>query len=281
MRLDVWLFTTELAPSRQKAKEWIESGRVFVENPNGPRTLIKKSSFEVDEQNPPQVFIQSDEQDRFVSRGGLKLNGAFEFLRTQPNTRVATDLKGQSVLDVGMSTGGFADCCLQLGAKRVVGVDVGHGQLAESLRLELAQPNSRLRSLEGVNAREMDRTPHRDRILDCNDGLPFDWVVIDVSFISLRLVLPAVVSFLKPLKNGSGGRLLALVKPQFEVGRAGLGKGGIVKNPKLYLEVESSVRSVSASLGLKVESYFESSITGTDGNREFFIYATILQNVST
>lgn len=262
MRIDVWLVSNGFAPSRQKAQELIASGRVVSKAPNGIVTPIKKPSVIVDEALAEKIHVESHEGPEFVSRGGQKLFGAAKSLNV--------DFMGRNVLDIGISTGGFADCALQLGAKRVVGVDVGHGQLAKKL-----QADTRVVLFEGVNARDLvaaDDNLQREKILKANADEKFHIVVVDVSFISLKMVLPAAVGYMR-----EGGQLVALVKPQFEVGREGLGRGGIVKDTKLYAGVESSIKDVCASLGLKVESYIESPILGSDGNREFFIYATVPQ----
>jgi 23S rRNA (cytidine1920-2'-O)/16S rRNA (cytidine1409-2'-O)-methyltransferase len=259
MRIDVWLAENGFAPSRQKAQELIAAGRVFQTDPSGRRLKISKSSAVVDPALSLQIDVIPDPElgdQQFVSRGALKLKGAIE--------KTGVSLAGACVLDVGISTGGFADYCLQSGAARVVGIDVGHDQLAKRLR-----EDTRVTLFEGVNARELDSDEWRKTLLGANAGGTFDLIVVDVSFISLRLVLPALPSYLAPQ-----GKILALVKPQFEVGKQGLGKGGIVKDVSLYPQVEVTIRDLSASLGLKVESYFESSILGTDGNREFFAFLT-------
>jgi 23S rRNA (cytidine1920-2'-O)/16S rRNA (cytidine1409-2'-O)-methyltransferase len=158
-------------------------------------------------------------------------------------------------LDVGQSTGGFTDCLLHLGAKQVTGVDVGHGQLHAKLR---ADP--RVVAIEKVNARELSA----DQV-----GADFDLIVGDLSFISMTLVLPALVPLLKP-----AGNLLMLVKPQFELQPGQVGKHGVVSDPALYAVVEKRVRDCCASLGLQVRGWYDSPITGGDGNREYFVYAS-------
>lgn len=261
-RLDVWLVENGFATSRQKAQALIESGRVVMTGPNGRDSIMKKSSTLVDESVGEKIRVETVDGPEFVSRGGLKLFGAI--------SASAVSFQDRDVLDIGISTGGFADCALQAGAKRVVGVDVGHGQLDKKLASD-----PRVTLLEGLNARELalaDQTGLRERVLQANGGKKFEIVVVDVSFISLKLILPAAAVLL-----AEGGHILALVKPQFEVGREGVGRGGIVKDAKLYPGVETSLRDVCASLGLKVESYFDSPILGSDGNREFFIHATVPQ----
>lgn len=236
-----------LAASRTQARRLIEGGAVLIKN-GFQWQVISKASQKLD----PDWPIKIDPQHReaaYVSRGGIKLAGALEQSRIDPF--------GWVVLDVGQSTGGFTDCLLQAGAHQVVGVDVGHDQLAPRLR---DHPN--VVCYEGVNARALP-----NELLQHTEG-GFDLVVMDVSFISQTLILPGLAKMLKP-----GGYVLSLVKPQFEVGHTGIGKGGIVRNEKLYEGVEQTLRRCCAELGLSVRAYFPSSITGGDGNREFFICA--------
>jgi 23S rRNA (cytidine1920-2'-O)/16S rRNA (cytidine1409-2'-O)-methyltransferase len=251
MRIDVLLVEKGLAPSRNRAQDLIASGRVFLVE-GTRRTPIKKASQKIEPRQRENIEVEADAAtSQFVSRGGIKMKGALE--------RVRLDVRGFRALDVGISTGGFTDCLLQAGASGVVGVDVGHGQLAPSL-----QADPRVRLFEGINARNLAEVP----LVEANAGRKFDLVVVDVSFISLTLVLPEVVHYLK-----ESASVLALVKPQFEVGRDGLGKNGIVKNAALYQDVEAKIRRTCQACGLSVEDYFESPIEGSDGNREFFVYA--------
>lgn len=247
-RADLLLVGRGLASSRTAAQSLIETGRVFVVD-GDQRTIVGKSSQKLPASS--ELHIVPDPADRFVSRGGLKMLGALQ--------HTGLTVTGHCVLDIGISTGGFTDCLLQSGAARVIGVDVGHSQLAPRLAAD-----GRVVLLEGVNARHLqaaDVAPHLA-------GDAIDLIVVDVSFISLTLVLPAAVALLRP-----GGRLLSLVKPQFEVGREGLSKGGIVKDERLYGHVERKIRDLCAGLGLAVDDYFDSPIKGGDGNREFFIFA--------
>ncbi len=248
-RLDLLLVEKGLVPSRTKAQDLIRAGHVWVGDSAQLKPLTVVSAL-IDEES--EIEIRRSELDRYVSRGGLKLEGALKKLNLS--------VKGLEVLDVGLSTGGFSDCLLQSGAQRVVGVDVGHSQLHPYL-----QTNSKLISLEGVNARELHSN---SQVLAVKPEAGWDLVVVDVSFISLTLVLPAIVSVLKPQ-----GLVLALVKPQFEVGPEGLGKGGVVKDISLYLQVETKIREKCLELNLKVRDYLESAIEGKDGNREFFVFA--------
>lgn len=257
LRADLALVEAGLAPSRNRAQELIAAGRVFVVS-EGRRRQLSKASVAVDSRD--QIEIEPSDAD-YVSRGGLKLRGALERLAT----RSALDVRGKTVLDVGISTGGFTDCLLQAGAERVVGVDVGHDQLAARLRND-----PRVALLEGVNARDLSRHTRVAEILGLNDGRKFDLIVVDVSFISLTLVLPELIEYL-----GEAAAILALVKPQFEVGRDGLGKNGIVKDEALFRAVEEKVRGCLRNIGrLGVEDYFASTIEGSDGNKEFFVFAS-------
>lgn len=248
VRADALLVEQGLAASRTVAQRLIEARRV-----TGPTGLVAKPSQEL----PPGASLQviPDEDDRFVSRGGRKLEGALKASGLSP--------EGKTCLDLGQSTGGFTDCLLQAGAHRVVGVDVGHGQLHPRIA---ALPM--VTALEGINCRDLSAQ-------DLGQTMPaegFDLIVGDLSFISLTLILPRLPALLA--RNGD---LLLLVKPQFEVGPGGLGKGGVVKDPALFTEVETKLRRSSADNGLKVMGWYDSPITGggagnIPGNREFFIW---------
>lgn len=251
MRADRQLVELALASSRNQAQELIEAGRVLIRR-NGSDQVVKKPSQEISEQDLAHVIVLPSEGPEFVSRGGFKMLGALK--------QTKLDVSGFFALDVGLSTGGFSDCLLQNGAAKVVGLDVGHGQLSPKL-----VGDSRLVSLEGINARDLQAS----QLSQVTKGEKFDLAVIDVSFISLSLVLPEVVRFIKD----AGGHVLALVKPQFEVGKGGLGKNGIVKDERLFIEVREKITSLCQDLGLNVEDYFASSIEGSDGNREFFVFA--------
>ncbi|KJV29911.1 hemolysin [Aquitalea magnusonii] len=243
-RVDLLLVEQGLATSRTAAQHLLESGRVSL---NGQ--VISKASSKFPAGTPLEV--RPDPSDRFVSRGGQKLDAALQ--------EAGLDIHGWRVLDVGQSTGGFTDCVLQAGAAYVVGVDVGHDQLHPRL-----WDDPRVRCFEGVNARELDR----QCLLQANDGLPFDLMVCDVSFISLTLILPSALPLL-----GENGCLLGLVKPQFEVGRGALGHGGIVRDESLFAGVQDKITDCLDELDWKVERWFDSPITGADGNKEFFVLA--------
>jgi len=246
MRADILLVERGLAPSRTAAQRLIAGGHVFTRvGRKGTRVALTKPGVTLDDDIA--IEVEASELDRFVSRGGLKLDGALD--------RVGLDVTGMRCLDVGQSTGGFTDCLLQRGASHVVGVDVGHDQLHASLRI-----HPRVTYFEGVNARELTAaTP--------GVAGDFNLIVADVSFISLTKVLPQWPALLAP-----AGRVLSLVKPQFEVGAENVARGGIVRDPALYAMVEASIREACAAAGLNVLDYFESPITGSDGNREFFVY---------
>lgn len=246
MRADILLVEKGFATSRNRAQDLIATGRVFVLS-NGQRQPVKKPSLQLEGHESFEV-VPDPEALHYVSRGGLKMRGALD--------KLGLLVDGARVLDIGISTGGFTDCLLQAGARAVIGVDVGHGQLAAQL-----EGDPRLQLIEGANARDLSR-------IELLQGQKFDLIVADVSFISLTLVLPGMISYLK-----ESASILALVKPQFEVGREGLGKNGIVKDASLYAGVEAKIRASAVGAGLLVEDYFESSIKGFDGNREFFLYA--------
>ena len=254
MRADLFLVEQGLASSRTRAQELIAGGKVFLIS-NGQRKAVTKASAQVDPDSVSIEVVHEPDEAQFVSRGGLKMQGALK--------RTDFDVKGLKALDIGISTGGFSDCLLQRGASGIVGIDVGHGQLSDRL-----QNDSRIRLFEGINARDLSSETTRKQLSESNAGRKFDLIVVDVSFISLTLVLPELIQYL-----GESSPLIALVKPQFEVGREGLGKNGVVKDPSRYAEVEAKIRRTCAMLDLTVEDYFESPIEGTDGNREFFLYA--------
>ncbi|ASM77123.1 hemolysin [Vitreoscilla filiformis] len=269
MRIDQWLVSRGLVPSRSAAQRLIERGAVRWLGPRGWMTP-RKAGDEVPE--GCEIQITDDAELRWVSRGGLKLEGALQAvahegrgalaaLRLPLPLRERAGERGQPpiALDVGQSTGGFTEVLLHAGCARVVGVDVGHGQLHPKLA---ADP--RVVALEGLNARELNAAA-------LGTHWPtggFDVITGDLSFISLTLVLPALAPLLAP-----HGRLLMLVKPQFELQPADIGKGGLVKDASAYSRVETRVREACAACGLSVLDWLASPITGGDGNREFFVLA--------
>ena len=246
MRIDQLLVQRGLASTRSQAQRLIGSG-VQCRTDGAWKRVVKNG----DLVSPDcDIELLDTSEARFVSRGGLKLEGAL--------VHAGLGVAGLVCLDLGQSTGGFTDCLLQRGAAQVVGVDVGFGQLHEQLRQD-----ARVTCVERVNARQMTAE-------DLPEGCagPFDLIVGDLSFISQTLVLPAAVPLLK-----AGGAVLMLVKPQFELQPGQVGKGGIVTDPAMYPVVEKRIRAAHAKLGLRVQSYFASSIDGGDGNREFFVHS--------
>jgi 23S rRNA (cytidine1920-2'-O)/16S rRNA (cytidine1409-2'-O)-methyltransferase len=251
MRADQLLVSLGLAPSRSAAQRLIDRGAVQWREPLAARgwAVVNKAGLDLPEGSALQVT--DDAELRYVSRGGLKLEGALG--------RTGLDVAGWRCLDVGQSTGGFTDVLLQRGAAQVVGIDVGHGQLHDSLR-----GDARVLAYEGINAKAPEATPFGKEQATAS----FDLLVGDLSFIPMSRVLPALAPWLK-----QGGQALLLIKPQFEVGPEHVGKGGIVKDSAQYAVVERHMREVCTGLGWSVRDYFESAITGGDGNREFFVWA--------
>ena len=247
MRADQLLVERGLAATRSQAQRLIAAGLQWHDG-RAWRQVAKNGE---DLPDAAELLLQDDAETRYVSRGGLKLAGALDAAGVDP--------RGWRCLDLGQSTGGFTDVLLQRGAAKVVGVDVGHGQLHVRLR---ADP--RVVCLEKVNARELDASLLQRAGIDAG----FDLVVGDLSFISQTLVLPAVAPLLR-----DGGILLMLVKPQFELQPGQLGKGGIVRDETLFPVVEQRIRDACASAGLAVRRWFDSPIRGGDGNREFFVLA--------
>ncbi len=248
MRLDQLLVQRGFAASRTQSQKMILAGQVKAKA-SGQWVVQSKASIKLDDDVALDVTL-GDEQ-KYVSRAGLKLEGAL--------AHMGLDVQGRVALDVGQSTGGFTDCLVRKGVSHVVGVDVGRDQLVERLRLD-----DRVTCIEKTNARELSAQTFEE----VSAYSLFDIIVMDVSFISQSLILPQLPSLLKP-----GATLVSLVKPQFEVGSAGISKGGIVKDPSLYAEVKTRLCKQAGALGLNVEDFFDSPITGGDGNREFFLCA--------
>jgi 23S rRNA (cytidine1920-2'-O)/16S rRNA (cytidine1409-2'-O)-methyltransferase len=248
MRADQLLLERGLAASRSQAQRLIASG-VEWRLGTKPWQRVTKNGDELP--LPSELRLLDTAEARYVSRGGLKLEGAL----------LSSGLSAQGLrcLDVGQSTGGFTDCLLQQGAAQVVGLDVGHGQLHPRLR-----DDARVVCVERINARELEINDARVP----GGALGFDLVVGDLSFISLTLVLPALLPLLK-----KGGALLMLVKPQFELQPSDIGKGGLVKDEASYVQVEARLRETCAALNLEVLGYWPSAIAGGDGNQEFWIGA--------
>jgi len=241
LRLDKLLVERGLAPTRERAQAIVLAGRVLV---NGQK--IDKPGHSVSETASLRLLGQDL---RYVSRGGLKLEAALVHWKI--------DLTGRFCLDVGASTGGFTDCMLQHGAARVLAVDTGYGQIADSLRRD-----PRVALMERTNARNLSP-----------GGLPpgITFLALDVSFISATLVLPAVINALNPLNAPL--EMVLLVKPQFEAGREFVGKGGIVRDPAAHQMAIERVRMCVAATGGKDVEIIDSPILGSEGNHEFLLHA--------
>jgi 23S rRNA (cytidine1920-2'-O)/16S rRNA (cytidine1409-2'-O)-methyltransferase len=236
-RIDKLLVERGLAETRTRAQALIMAGQVLVEE----QRVDKPGQLT----NPEASIRIKGEQPRYVSRGGLKLEAALKHFAVNPS--------GKACIDIGASTGGFTDCLLQHGAAVVWAVDVGHNQLAWRIRQD-----PRVSVIDGMNARYLEADQFETR---------FDIATIDVAFISLTKILPAVTSILK-----GGADVIALVKPQFEVGKGEVGKGGIVKDPEKHRRVIEQVTSFARSLGLNVGGVIDSPILGAEGNREFLLH---------
>ncbi len=249
MRADQLLVERGLAATRSQAQRLIAAG-VQWRLPGGDWKAVAKNGEEL--RDAVELRLLDAAEMRYVSRGGLKLEGALK--------HTGLDVTGLRCLDVGQSSGGFTDCLLQHGASQVVGVDVGQGQLHPRLRNDPC-----VVCIEKCNARELSA-----EVLRSSGGAPpFGLIVGDLSFISQTLVWPAVVPLLAP-----GGRLLMLVKPQFELQPGHIGKGGLVKDAASHARVRERIEQACADNGLALRGYFESPITGGDGNREFFVCAS-------
>ncbi|MGB0580157.1 MAG: TlyA family RNA methyltransferase [Limisphaerales bacterium] len=237
-RLDQALVERGLFDSREKAKRAVMAGVVEINS-----QLARKASDAV----KPTDELTVKEPEKYVSRGGLKLEHALD--------QFAIDPCGLAAIDIGASTGGFTDCLLQRGAKRVFAVDVGHGQLAWKLRQD-----ERVEVMEKTNARELSAAHFGDEFE------PFPLAVIDCSFISLRTILPPAIDLIAP-----GGRLVPLIKPQFEAGKSEVDKGqGVIRDPAVHRRVVNELKDfVTAELSVKWIGQVESPITGPAGNKEF------------
>ncbi len=244
VRLDKLLLERGLSTSRERAQALILAGKVLVDGQK-----IDKAGAGVDGGADIRLLGQDL---KYVSRGGLKLEKALDHWRI--------DVTGKVCLDVGTSTGGFTDCLLQRGAARVIAIDTGHGQIDFRLRQD-----SRVRLLEKTNARYL--TPEQI-------GEAIELVVMDVSFISATLVLPAVIAaaFPNPEETRRGRQIVVLVKPQFEAGREQVGKGGIVRDPVVQAAAVEKVRQALIAQGCTRTDDIESPILGGEGNREFLLY---------
>jgi 23S rRNA (cytidine1920-2'-O)/16S rRNA (cytidine1409-2'-O)-methyltransferase len=255
VRADQLVVSKGLAPTRSAAQRLIAGGGVQWLGPSG--WVVPRKAGE-DLPDDCELRVNDDAELRFVGRGGLKLEGALKLREI--------DVTGMTCLDVGQSTGGFTDALLQGGASRVVGIDVGHGQLHAKL-----QADARVQCFEGVNARDV--TGSAFEAAATLHG--FDFVTGDLSFITSTHVLPTLARYLAP-----GGDLLLLIKPQFELQPAQIGKGGIVKDVRHFAEVETRIRKACREQFLQVRAYFQSPIKGGNGNTEFFVWAQPSEEVA-
>lgn len=248
IRIDKLLVERGMVGSRERAHAMVLAGRVLVDGQK-----IDKAGAGVE----PDAEIRLLGEDlKYVSRGGLKLEAALDAWRI--------DLAGRTCMDVGASTGGFTDCMLQRGAAEVIAVDTGYGQIAARLR---ADP--RVKLLEKTNARYLTA----DQLREAGAGGDVTLIAIDVSFISVTLILPAVLkaAFVQPTSQPR--ELIILVKPQFEVGREMVGKGGIVRDPQAQQDAVNKVMEAVAALGGRNLQVVDSPILGMEGNREFLLHA--------
>jgi 23S rRNA (cytidine1920-2'-O)/16S rRNA (cytidine1409-2'-O)-methyltransferase len=236
-RVDRLLVERGLADSRTKAQALVMAGAVLVNN----QRIDKPSDLVVAEADI-RIKGADDPTSRYVSRGGVKLEAALR--------EFAIDVRGLECLDVGASTGGFTDCLLQHGARKVIALDVGHNQLDWRLRTD-----PRVETREGINARYLTAGDFAGK---------FPLAVMDVAFISATKVMPAIATLLS-----ESGCLITLIKPQFEVGRGEVGKGGIVRDPEKHKRVIDEVNRAALELGLRVLQVIESPLHGADGNIEF------------
>ncbi|HTG01510.1 MAG TPA: TlyA family RNA methyltransferase [Nitrospirota bacterium] len=242
LRLDRLLVERSLAESRERAQALIFAGQVLVDGQK-----IDKAGAQVRSDADIRIL---GEASAYVSRGGLKLEHALK--------EFSVSVAGKTALDIGASTGGFTDCLLQNGCRRVYAVDVGYGQLAWKLRQD-----PRVVAIERANIRTLDASLIPE---------PVDLAVIDVSFISLEKVIPPVVRFLRPVSE-----IIALIKPQFEVGKDQVGKGGIVKDEEARTAAVERISDFIKRQGLEVKGITPSPITGQDGNVEFLVHAVRMQ----
>jgi 23S rRNA (cytidine1920-2'-O)/16S rRNA (cytidine1409-2'-O)-methyltransferase len=233
-RLDAFLVEQGFFPSREQAQRAIMAGEVRVGD-----AVVDKASVKID----LAADVSVEPGARYVGRGGVKLEGALRDF--------GLGVAGSTALDIGASTGGFTDCLLQHGAKKVYAIDVGHGQLAWKIR---SDPRVIVR--EKLNARFLDRAEVPE---------PIDVCVIDVSFISLTLILPRAFELVIP-----NGVILALIKPQFELQASEVGRGGVVRDAALHEKAQAKIRDFVLAAGHDLAGIVPSSITGTDGNQEFF-----------
>lgn len=255
MRADLALVELGLCTSRAQAQSLIEQGLVRVRRGSGPALPVRKASQGVESFDT--LELTESDQVRYVSRGGLKLQGALDHLQLR--------VDNARCMDFGQSTGGFTDCLLQHGARSVIGLDVGHGQLHSKLNND-----ARVLAIEGVNLKTVDAEQLLARWQQSHaDFLPIDLSVADVSFISLVKVMPTLAKFL-PL----GSQSIWLVKPQFELGPEHIGKQGLVKwKDGLLDELEHTIRQGCEANGFEAQEFFPCPLKGGDGNQEYIVRA--------
>jgi 23S rRNA (cytidine1920-2'-O)/16S rRNA (cytidine1409-2'-O)-methyltransferase len=256
-RIDKLLVDRGLAASRQRAQALILAGKVLVDDQK-----LEKAGAQV---SAECVIRLLGEDLKYVSRGGLKLEGALKHWNIS--------VIGKVCLDVGASTGGFTDCLLQHGASHVIAVDTGYGQMDFGLRQD-----ARVQLLEKTNARYLKREDLKlEALSQAAGGVTADLVAMDVSFISAALVLPAVIgaAFPESVSGRRGRQIVVLVKPQFEAGREHVGKGGIVRDEAAQLAAVEKVRTALGSLGAVETDTIDSPILGAEGNREFLLYGVL------
>lgn len=239
MRLDAYLASCAMTPSRSSAASLIKNGFVTVDG-----VPVTKCAFDVPAN--ARVEILENDLQPYVGRGGVKLAHALDVF--------GVDVSGRRCADIGASTGGFTDCLLSRGASFVYAVDAGHGQLDKRLAAD-----ARVKNLEGVNARFLD--------VAIVDGMPVDLAVMDVSFISQTLLYPALAAITSP-----GAEIITLIKPQFEVGRAHIGKNGVVKDEKARAAAVKTVQNTAAACGFTVLGVTESPVKGGSGNTEYLMH---------
>ncbi len=248
IRVDKLMVERGLVPSRERAQALLLAGRVLVDGQK-----VEKAGTNVEHDAELRLL---GEDLRYVSRGGLKLEAALQHWKI--------DLRNRTCLDIGASTGGFTDCMLQHGAAQVIAVDTGYGQI--SLRL---RNDARVKLLENTNARYLDR----EQLCGAGAQLPITFIALDVSFISVTLILPSVLQAAFAEQDVAGREMVVLVKPQFEVGRERVGKGGIVRDEQAQMSAVAKVSESVETLGGRKLDVIESPIVGGEGNREFLLHA--------
>ncbi len=254
MRLDQWLVLQNKVRSRSQAEELISRGEVSLFDPKTKSwAILKKASYKVLEHVTEEQIKVESELTSFVARSGIKLKKALE--------KIKFNVEGLKCLDVGQSTGGFTQVLIENKADLVVGLDVGAGQLSDDLK-----NNLKIKSFENLDIRLAKKN------IDFKLNLPFDFVVIDVSFISLTQVLGSIPELLKPKAS-----VLALVKPQFELSAKDLDRKGLVKGKDKFIEVEAKIKTfVQGMKQFKILDYFQSELLGKEGSLEFFIYLKLI-----